>query len=40
MIERGKREPRPSLPASLSLVGERPYGDTVVLIVARAAAQS
>lgn len=33
VLERSKREPSPNLPESLSVVDERTYGDTVVLIV-------
>jgi 16S rRNA (guanine966-N2)-methyltransferase len=34
VLERGKREPRPAIPESLTLVSERTYGDTVVLLLA------
>ncbi len=32
VLERGKREPAPTLPAGLALIEERAYGETVLLI--------
>ncbi len=35
VIERDKREPRPTLPPGFSLYDDRAYGDTAVLVVTR-----
>ncbi len=35
VLERDRREPRPTLPAEFELIDERRYGDTAVLIARR-----